>query len=47
TLIVLSALRRSDNENMLSLVILILRYWENLTHAGNPVKEVLLKVESI
>nr|GEZ08557.1 hypothetical protein [Tanacetum cinerariifolium] len=47
TLIVLSALRRSGNENMLSLVILILGYWESLTHSGNPVKEVLLKVESI
>nr|GEX92786.1 hypothetical protein [Tanacetum cinerariifolium] len=30
----------SDNENMLSLVILILRYQESLTHAGNHVKEV-------
>nr|GFD16107.1 hypothetical protein [Tanacetum cinerariifolium] len=47
TLIVLSALRRSDNENMLSLVILILRYYESLSHAGNPVKEIPLKVESI
>nr|GEY63724.1 hypothetical protein [Tanacetum cinerariifolium] len=47
TLIVLSALRRSGNENMLGLVILILKYWESFTHAGNPVKEILLKVESI
>nr|GFC04212.1 hypothetical protein [Tanacetum cinerariifolium] len=47
TLIVLSALRRSDNENMLSLVILILSYYESLSHVGNPVKEILLKVESI
>nr|GEV79278.1 hypothetical protein [Tanacetum cinerariifolium] len=47
TLIVMSALRRSDNKNMLSLAILILRYYESLSHAGNPVKEILLKVESI
>nr|GEW35723.1 reverse transcriptase domain-containing protein [Tanacetum cinerariifolium] len=34
TLIVLSALRRSDNENMLSLVILILRYDEDECDKG-------------
>nr|GFA06049.1 hypothetical protein [Tanacetum cinerariifolium] len=31
---------------MLSLVILILRYWESLTHAGNPVKEFFTAVMS-
>nr|GEZ56905.1 hypothetical protein [Tanacetum cinerariifolium] len=44
TLIVLSALRRSDNENMLSLAILIILYSESLTYAGNHAKEILLKV---
>ncbi|GJX32940.1 hypothetical protein Tco_0242795 [Tanacetum coccineum] len=49
TLIVLSALRRSDNENMLSLMNLI--HESNTyvlerfnTTAGNPVKKILLKL---
>ncbi|GKG44284.1 hypothetical protein Tco_0485722, partial [Tanacetum coccineum] len=44
TLIVLSALRRSDNENMLkfneSNANVLERFY---TSAGNPVKEILLK----
>ncbi|GJU79576.1 hypothetical protein Tco_1281941, partial [Tanacetum coccineum] len=44
TLIVLSALRRSGNENMLSLMNLIHVLERFNTLAGNPVKEILLKL---
>nr|GEV93433.1 hypothetical protein [Tanacetum cinerariifolium] len=44
TLIVLSALRCSDNENMLSLMNLIHMCWMIHNYVGNPVKEILLKL---
>ncbi|GJU32804.1 hypothetical protein Tco_1176393 [Tanacetum coccineum] len=46
TLIVLSALRRSDNENMLSTMNLILMCFEKFnTSAGNPVQEDSSQIE--
>ncbi|GKD73949.1 hypothetical protein Tco_1332231 [Tanacetum coccineum] len=44
TLIVLSALRRFDNENMLSLMNLTNVLERFYTLVGNPVKEILLKL---
>ncbi|GKA43759.1 hypothetical protein Tco_0736483 [Tanacetum coccineum] len=47
TLIVLSALRHSDNENMLSMMNLIhMCLKDSIPQAGNLVKEILLKIES-
>ncbi|GJS40016.1 hypothetical protein Tco_0565059 [Tanacetum coccineum] len=41
----MSALRRSDNENMLSMMNLIHTcYKDSILQAGNPVKEILLKL---